>query len=459
MPFFRIRRPDVKGGLGLLLAAVLLWGALVAPAQAANGRVALVMGNAAYRDQPLRNPVNDARAMARTLRELGFDVMEVLDADKRRMETAVLEFGKKLSPQGVGLFFYAGHGLQVKGRNYLVPVDARIDSEAATRVVSVDVELLLEQMADARNGANVVILDACRNNPFERRLRGSSQGLAAIDAARGTLVAYATAPGAVAADGEGTHGLYTDELLKALRVPGLKIEEVFKRVRVEVSRRSNGAQTPWESSSLTGDLVVNVTVQAAPAAAVPATADRDALFWATIKDSRDRADFEAYLKQFPDGTFADLARRRLAASASASTSPPVPAPVAAAAASAPQASAATAAASRFDGPWQVVVTCTTVDGKALGYELRFKGAVSGGQFWAEHGKPDESPWLSLSGPIGSDGAATLQARGRTGPPGFAIGKPRPGSPYQYRVQAQFDERTGRGRRLELRPCELVFERL
>ena len=309
----RHRPPTWRALLGLLVTALLVLAALGRPASAAGtgNRVALVIGNAAYRDQPLRNPVNDARAMARTLRELGFDVTEVLDADKRRMEAAVLEFGRKLSPQGVGLFFYAGHGLQVKGRNYLVPVDARIDSEAATRVVSVDVELLLEQMADARNGANVVILDACRNNPFERRLRGSSQGLAAIDAARGTLVAYATAPGAVAADGEGTHGLYTDELLKALRVPGLKIEEVFKRVRVEVSRRSNGLQTPWESSSLTGDLVVNVTVQAAPAAAAPVAADRDALFWASIKDSRERVDFEAYLRQFPNGTFADLARRRL----------------------------------------------------------------------------------------------------------------------------------------------------
>ncbi len=150
-----------------------------------------------------------------------------------------------------------------------MPVDAEIDSEAATRIAAVDVDLLLEQMAEAKNRVNVVILDACRNNPFERRLRGASRGLAAVDAARGTLIAYATAPGSVAADGEGANGLYTEELLQALRVPGLKVEEVFKQVRMAVAKRSKGAQTPWESSSLTGDLVVNVTVNVVAPAAPP----------------------------------------------------------------------------------------------------------------------------------------------------------------------------------------------
>ncbi len=432
-----------------VLRALLPWLllAVLGAAQATGQRVALVIGNAAYHEQSLRNPVNDARAMARTLRGLGFDVSEVLDADKRRMETAILEFGKKLSPQGVGLFFYAGHGLQVKGRNFLVPVDARIDSESATRVVSVDVELLLEQLSDARNGVNIVILDACRNNPFERRLRGSSQGLAAIDAARGTLVAYATSPGSVAADGQGTHGLYTDELLKALRVPGLKIEEVFKRVRVEVSRRSNGSQTPWESSSLTGDLVVNVSVQVQPTPSMPTSADRDALFWASIKDSRERGDFEAYLQQFPNGTFAPLARRRLADATAGAT-----------VASGSATASAAGARSRFDGVWQVTVKCADVEGKAQGYVAKFPATITGGRLWGEQGQPDEAASLSLSGRIGDDGTGMLLVRGRTGPPRYALGRVQPGTPYQYRVQAQFDERSGRGRRLEQRPCELVFER-
>jgi Caspase domain len=268
---------------GILVAAILLAVAGYAAAQGrsdapggssaapAEARLALVIGNGAYREAPLRNPVRDARAMAQALRDVGFTVIAHENSTKRALETAVLEFGRRLTGGGVGVFYYAGHGLQVRGRNFLVPVDAEIDFEAAARVQAVDVDLVLEQMAEARNRVNVVILDACRNNPFERRLRGAaSRGLAPIDAARGTLIAYATAPGAVAADGEGANGLYTEELLKALRVPGLKIEEVFKRVRVSVTERSQGTQTPWESSSLTGDLVVNVSVNVQVQAPPPA---------------------------------------------------------------------------------------------------------------------------------------------------------------------------------------------
>ncbi|MBI3108309.1 MAG: caspase family protein, partial [Candidatus Rokubacteria bacterium] len=196
--------------LSVTIGLWMLASAVPADAQAPKEepRIALVIGNSAYRGSPLRNPVNDGRAMTRTLRELGFTVLAHENATKRTMESAVIEFGRRLAEGGVGFFFYAGHGLQVRGRNYLVPVDAEIDSEAATRIAAVDVDLLLEQMAEAKNRVNIVILDACRNNPFERRLRGASRGLAAVDAARGTLVAYATSPGSVAADGDGANGLY-----------------------------------------------------------------------------------------------------------------------------------------------------------------------------------------------------------------------------------------------------------
>jgi Caspase domain len=294
-------------GLSLLIAisAWLLVSAVPVGAQEPREepKLALVIGNSTYREAPLRNPANDARAMAQTLRELGFTVLAHENAAKRTMESAILEFGRRLVDGGVGVFYYAGHGLQVRGRNYLVPVDAEIDSEAATRVAAVDVDLLLEQMAEAKNRVNLVILDACRNNPFERRLRGASRGLAAVDAARGTLIAYATAPGAVAADGEGANGLYTEELLQALRVPGLKVEEVFKRVRVNVAKRSKGIQTPWESSSLTGDLVVNVTVNVvAPASPAPpptsSAARFDGLWTVTIDCPRAPTGAEAYVLRF-----------------------------------------------------------------------------------------------------------------------------------------------------------------
>ena len=168
--------------LTVVVAAWLLAATVPAVGQAAREepRIALVIGNGAYRETPLRNPVNDARAMVRTLRELGFTVLTHENASKRTMEGAIVEFGQRLAQGGVGFFYYAGHGLQVRGRNFLVPVDADIDSEATTRIAAVDVDLLLEQMAEAKNRVNVVILDACRNNPFERRMRGASRGLAAV---------------------------------------------------------------------------------------------------------------------------------------------------------------------------------------------------------------------------------------------------------------------------------------
>jgi Caspase domain len=424
-----------------VFAALFLGWTALAHGQAAReeARIALVIGNATYRESPLRNPVNDARAMAKTLRELGFTVLAHENATKRTMETAVIEFGRKLAEGGVGFFYYAGHGLQVRGRNYLVPIDAEIDSEAATRIAAVDVDLLLEQMAEAKNRVNVVILDACRNNPFERRLRGASRGLAAVDAARGTLVAYATAPGSVAADGEGANGLYTEELLQALRVPGLKVEEVFKRVRIGVTERSKGAQTPWESSSLTGDLVVNVTVNVTTAAlpAPPSTADREALFWMSIKDGTDRAAFEAYLKQYPDGTFAPLARQRLAGLAAR---PPALNPA------------------RFDGTWNVTVQCPPHKDGA-GYSMRFLVQIKDGVLAGQHGVAGQPGSLALSGKIEPDGNAHINARGVTADPKFTLNRLSPGSAYSYRVvDARFETSRGSGKRVEPRPCNLTFEK-
>ncbi|MBF0562868.1 MAG: SUMF1/EgtB/PvdO family nonheme iron enzyme [Alphaproteobacteria bacterium] len=216
-------------------------------------KIALVIGNASYAEQPLRNPVNDARAMARALHSQGFEVIARENATKAQMEDAVASFGEKLGPGAVGLVYYSGHGMQVNGRNFLIPVDANITSEQTVALRTLDADRVLEQMTAAQTRVNVVILDACRNNPFENRFRGTGGGLAQMNAPSGTIIAYATAPGKVASDGSGTNGLYTQELLKAMATPGMKVEEVFKQVRVGVARYSNNAQTPWEASSLTGD--------------------------------------------------------------------------------------------------------------------------------------------------------------------------------------------------------------
>lgn len=217
-----------------------------------ESRVALVIGNSNYAAGPLRNPVNDANVVAATLRELGFDVIARTDVDLRGMQQAIREFSRKIQNGAVGLFYYAGHGMQTGGRNFLIPIGAQIEAEGDLVLEGLDLNSVLEQMGGAQNRLNIVILDACRNNPFTRSFRSYSQGLAQVNAPAGTFIAYATAPGQTASDGKGQNGLYTQELLANMRTPGLPIEEVFKRVRVGVKQQSGGVQIPWDASSLEG---------------------------------------------------------------------------------------------------------------------------------------------------------------------------------------------------------------
>jgi uncharacterized caspase-like protein len=229
-------------------------------AQGIDERVALVIGNATYAVGRLNNPVLDARAMAATLRELGFEVLAHENLTYRDLRRAVAEFGERITAGGVGLFYYSGHGLQVKGKNYLVPVDADIKNERYVVAEAVDADSVLLQMQEAKSRVNVVILDACRDNPFAGRFRALGRGLAFMDVPSGTYVAYATAPGSVAEDGEpGQNGIYTSELLKTLREPGLRIEDVFKRVRIAVQARTQQRQSPWDASSLTGEFFFRPT--------------------------------------------------------------------------------------------------------------------------------------------------------------------------------------------------------
>jgi hypothetical protein len=285
-------------------------------------RVALVIGNSAYKDSPLLNPVNDARAMAHALRNLGFEVLYGENLPQNDMKRNIRVFGEKIRTGGVGLFYYAGHGIQIRGINYLIPVAAMITKEEEVEYESVDIGLVLAQMEAARNQLNIVILDACRNNPFARSFRSAQKGLASIDAPSGTLLAYATAPGSVASDGAGENGLYTQEILKNMRLPGVSIEQVFKQVRIGVQDKTQGKQVPWESSSLVGDFYfsgvgsVSVTVNKVDPKIDPAASELS--YWETIKNSTDAEDFKSYLAKYPNGQFADLARRRAGARNSAS---------------------------------------------------------------------------------------------------------------------------------------------
>jgi WD40 repeat protein len=238
-------------------AAAVVPPAPAAPDTAPEERLALVIGNSSYRDTPLANPANDARAMAFKLKELGFRVIEKEDASLEEMRKSVRDFGNQIALGGVGLFYYAGHGVQSNGVNYLIPVDADIQDETELTSRAFAATEVLEKMDSAKNRINIVILDACNNNPLVRKIRSATNGLAIMQQGSGTIVEFATKPGSTAADGDGSHGLYSDELLQALSQPGLSIEEVFKQVRMEVSRKSGGAQIPWENSSLLGEFYFN----------------------------------------------------------------------------------------------------------------------------------------------------------------------------------------------------------
>ena len=334
---------------------------LVAAAQPAGQerRIALVIGNNAYETSPLVNSVNDARAMAEVLRGAGFAVMLYTDADQRQMQLALREFGERLKlggGSGTGLFYFAGHGMQIKGKNFLIPVRSNIEHEDEVGYAALDAQSVLDKMESAGNGTNIVILDACRNNPFARSFRSAQQGLAQMDASVGTLVAFATAPGSLAIDSQVglRNGLYTTHLLEALRRPGLKVEDVFKQVRQGVLRASANKQVPWEASALVGDFYFHpppaaaaLTAPTPPAALAPsapaapaidAQAAIDDALWAAVKDSRSSAELFAYLNRFPGGRNARDARRRLldlavpAAPAAPSTAAVTGASVAAAAA-------------------------------------------------------------------------------------------------------------------------------
>ena len=217
-------------------------------------RLALVIGNSQYEHSPkLKNPVNDADAMAAVLKKLGFDVLIYKNIDQKAMKRAIDEFGEKLGNYTVGLFFYAGHGVQVNGNNYLIPTDAQWANERDVEYDGVDAERVLAKMESAECQTNIVILDACRDNPFKANRGGADGGLAFMNAPSGSLIAYSTAPGSIAADGSGKNGLYTSALLKVLPEKGLSISQMFYKVRFEVMEKSGKQQIPWESTSLVND--------------------------------------------------------------------------------------------------------------------------------------------------------------------------------------------------------------
>jgi len=263
--------------------------------------------------------------MSDALKSAGFSVSLRTDISHREFLAAIREFGDRIRAGGVGVFYYAGHGMQIKGRNYLIPVDATIEREDEVAYAAVDAQAILDKMETAGNTTNLMILDACRNNPFARSFRSSTQGLAQMEAPSGTLVAFATAPGSVASDGGGQNGLYTQHLLTSLRVPGNKVEDVFKQTRAAVRRDSQGKQVPWESTSLEGDFYFFSA--AAPLASTPPKIDPARIedeLWTTVQDSSEPSELRAYLRRYPEGRHSAAARARLSTLVPVATAQQVP---------------------------------------------------------------------------------------------------------------------------------------
>jgi TPR repeat protein len=292
-------------------------------------RIALLIGNSDYKSAPLANPVNDARAMAGALAGLGFETIVRENVKTRELGSVYREFRSRIKPGAVALVFYAGHGVQVRGQNYFPSVDSEISAEEDVPLQSLNLSTLLENMEEARAGLSVVLLDACRNNPYVRGFRSAAQGLSKVTAPSGTLIHYATKPGSVADDGRGKNSPYTQALLAHLGTPGIQIEIALKNVTNAVVSATQGKQEPWVEGSLRGDFYLRPAQNQTTGTVADATAN-DRAFWETVRDSRKSAELVAYLDRFPNGLFAVIARSRLSelqspgAASNPSSSPQTP---------------------------------------------------------------------------------------------------------------------------------------
>jgi len=278
-----------------------------------EGRTALVIGNSKYKGVPLRNPVNDARSIKNFLESRGFDVIYGEDATRNEMYDLFDEYIEKVNKnRGISLFYFAGHGVSQNGENFLIPVDARIKKARDIQRNAFSVTSVLDEIQHQNTRLNIVILDACRNNPFKGS-RSAGGGLAGVHSnAKGTFIAYATAPGRTASDGEGEHSVYTKNLLNNMSKEGLTIEQVFKRVRIGVERDTSGVQTPWETSSLDGDFFFTLPKEVKKVDAKTAlTSISDKEAWKLISNSTSVFAFINFVKLYPDSPYSELAKTRV----------------------------------------------------------------------------------------------------------------------------------------------------
>ena len=345
-------RRELLKGAGALAATIAAPSVLHAATKETKGidasRVGLVIGNSKYTDSPLSNPVNDANAIAQLSEVMGFKTQCLLNASLKDISAAVETYVDELQRQkAVGFFYYAGHGVQLGWRNYIVPIGANIDRLDDVPKQAYELNIMLAALTKAKNPMNIIILDACRDNPFGKRVLPEQKGLSQFDAPIGSLLSYATSPGNTASDGSGANGLFTENLLREMKVPLTKIEDVFKRVRLNVRLQSKGGQIPWESTSLEDDFYfiadeaqfkqaeralaqanANKAAEAVPQETGTLLARAEAEFslakqsveqriqtelsaWEQTLANPSVAALEGYLKRYPSGAYSEIAAARL----------------------------------------------------------------------------------------------------------------------------------------------------
>jgi hypothetical protein len=414
----------------------------VANAAGSQGRrVALVIGNGNYQ-QPLlpklKNPPNDADDISKVLRSFGFEVIERKNQTLEGMNQAIAEFGSKIGGSEAALFFYAGHGIQSKNQNYLLPVNASIDSDASIAYQGINLNQILDEMDNGKSGANIVILDACRNNPMSGKFRSSqTRGLASPGIApKGTVIVYATDPGNVASDGGGRNGLLTAGLLTAFKGKDLTLDGVLTVASAEVEQASGSTQTPYINGpkTLQKNFNFHFTVDPGPKGI-------ETSFWNSIAQSTDASDFEAYLRKYPQGSYTALAENRLK-----KLKPE-------------QQERISGTSTVFDGNWTVSVVCEDVQVKdkfAKGYTYSFMSEVANGQLKGQLGQIGQPSSLTMVGTIQADGKAEISAKGLSGNPESTLGQLSRGSPYAFQMRGTFTQTSGKAVRLNVRPCEATF---
>ena len=421
----------------------------------AETRVALVIGNGAYANKAeLPNPTHDAEDVAAALRKSNFEVILGTDLRQADMQELTIRFARAAGAADVAMFYYSGHAMQHNGVNYLMPVDAKLDDEADLKRFT-RVDDIVSDLQQAKN-LRILVLDSCRDNPLAEdlkrsgRTRGASigRGLSKMEAPLGTIISFSTQAGRTADDGRGRNSPYTSAFLKHIGEPQ-EIGDVFRNISSDVYEVSGKAQLPELSLSIVGKFYLNgaLSVTVAPSAS-PAPGDPCSLaeaHWKAADSIGSAAAYEDHIAKFPNCAFGNLAKAKIDGLKQKT-------------ATAPAAGARAGAGGKmkdFDGSWDVTVSCPDL-GKTKGYTRFLSGTVTDGVLHAEDQDPSKPNWLAIDGTIPAGGKTTLSARGLTGNSAFTLGGLKPGSPYAYTIDAQFEPARGSGKRNELRPCNLIF---